>query len=266
MARHDDKAERLLMNLGTTMRTFRKLRRKYVKRYGKRTFRRIDRYLARQSLIPNQPVLDPALFPWIADFHTRWRVIREELDMVLLHPEALPRFQDISRDQKHISRGDQWKVFVFCGFGHRSEVNCQRCPQTADLLDHVPGIQNAFFSILAPGKHIPSHHGITKGLVRCHLGLIVPENREACTMSVGGVRCSWEEGQALFFDDTYPHMVHNNTNEERVVLLFDFQRPMTRPGRIVSQSLLQLLRRTAFVQDAYRNQTTWEQRPLNGGF
>ena len=266
MVRHDDEAGRLLMSLGATMRTFRTLRRKYVKRYGKRAFRRIDRYLARQSLIPNQPILDPALFPWIADFHTRWRVIREELDMVLHHREALPRFQDISPDQKRISPDDQWKVFVFCGFGYRSEVNCQRCPQTANLLDHIPGLQNAFFSILAPGKHIPSHHGITKGLVRCHLGLIVPENREACIMRIGDVRCSWEEGQAIFFDDTYPHMVYNNTNEVRVVLLFDFQRPMTRQGRIVSQSLLQLLRGTAYVRDAYRNQINWEQRFLNGDF
>lgn len=248
------------MNQAEPMKTLRRLRRKYVKRYGKRAFRRIDRYLAQQSLIPDQPVLDANLFPWTADLQTNWKAIREELDAVLRHREELPCFQDISPDQKRISPDDQWKVFVFYGFGYRSELNCQLCPNTARLLARVPGLQSAFFSILAPGKYIPSHHGITRGLVRCHLGLIIPENREACAMEVGGVRCTWQEGHTLVFDDTYPHTVRNDTNEARVVLLLDFQRPMTRQGLLVSQLLLRLLRRTAYVRDAHRNQLIWEQQ------
>jgi ornithine lipid ester-linked acyl 2-hydroxylase len=239
--------------------TWHELRRKYVKRYGKRAFRRIDHYLAQQSLVPDQPVLDARLFPWMADLEANWQVIRAELDALLLHREKLPRFQDISPDQKYISPDDKWKIFVFYGFSYRSERNCQLCPATAALLERVPNVQNAFFSILAPGKQVPSHRGITKGLIRCHLGLKVPVDREHCVMEVGGVRCTWREGEVLVFDDLYPHEVHNDTPEERVVLLLDFPRPMTRRGILVRYLLMQLMRRTAYVRDAVRNERHWEE-------
>ena len=37
----------------------------------------------------------------------------------------------------------------------------------------------AFFSILAPGKHIPEHRGSLKGVIRYHLALKVPEPRHS---------------------------------------------------------------------------------------
>jgi beta-hydroxylase len=200
------------------------------------------------------------LFPWVTALEANWQEIRSELAVILRHREELPRFQDISPDQMRISPDNKWKIFVFYGFGYRSEQNCQLCPNTAALLERVPGIQNAFFSILAPGKHVPSHCGITKSLIRCHLGLIVPSEREHCVMEVGGVRCTWEEGRALMFDDTYPHEVHNDTREGRVVLLLDFPRPMTRRGVLVSRVLMQLMRGTAYVRDARRNEARWEER------
>ena len=237
-----------------------KRRKKYVRRYGKRTLRALDRYFARHSLAPTTPVLDSHFFPWAAEFEARWREVRAELDTLLQHREALPRFQDIASDQYRISPDDKWRTFVFYGFGYRSEHNSRLCPRTASLLDRVPGIENAFFSILAPGKIIPSHHGVTKGLIRCHLGLIVPSEPERCFMDVGDVRCAWQEGRTLLFDDTYPHAVQNDTQHERVVLLFDFLRPLTTRGRCARSLLFWFFRRSAFVQDAVRKEMQWEQR------
>jgi len=233
-------------------------RRKFVKRNGKRLFRRIDRWLAGQSRIPDDAVLDARHFPWIDEFVGQWRVIRAELDALLRHRDELPRFQDISPDQRKISPDDLWRTFVFSGFGHRSEQARVLCPETARLLDGVPRLESAFFSILAPGKQVPSHRGVTKGMVRCHLGLKIPREPERCTMLVGGVRCVWREGEVIFFDDTYPHEVHNDTDEERAVLLFDFERPMRLRGRLVARLLMVLLRRTAYFKDALRQQSAWE--------
>jgi len=56
------------------------------------------------------------------------------------------------------------------------------------------------------------------------------------------------------------HAVWNDTDEERVVLLFDFERPMDRRGRFVSRLLMAGLRRSAYYRDAYRNQKDWEDR------
>ncbi len=235
-------------------------RRRITKRLGKRLLWRLDAYLGRQSTVPDTPVLDGALFPWGEAFETDWRAIRAELDAMLEFRDRLPRFQDISPDQTNISPDDNWRALVLFGFGVPSERVCRRCPETTRLLESVPGLQTAFFSILAPGKHVPRHRGITKGLVRCHLGLKIPEQRENCRMEVGGVNCVWEEGRTLFFDDTCHHEVWNETNEERAVLLFDFERPMTRRGRVVTRTLLSLLRTSAYFKDAQRNQLQWEER------
>jgi aspartyl/asparaginyl beta-hydroxylase (cupin superfamily) len=240
--------------------SLRLLRRSVVKKQGKRLFRRINRFFAAQSLVPDAPYLEASLFPWLAELEANWREVRDELAVLLKDRDALPRFQDISPDQMRISPDDLWRTFVLFGFGYRSDRNCDACPKTTALLQNVPGLENAFFSILAPGKYIPSHRGITKALLRVHLPVMLPRDRHRCTMTVGGIQCAWEEGRALVFDDTYPHEVLNDTGEERAVLLFDFWRPMRRPGRAMSRLLFSLFRRTGYVQEARRNQTAWERR------
>ena len=94
-----------------------------------------------------------------------------------------------------------------------------------------PGLNSAFFSILAPGTHIPEHRGVTKGLITCHLGLIVPRDGDV-RMRVGDRIVRWAEGETLVFDDTYDHEVWNETSGTRVVLLIQFERPLRQPGQV----------------------------------
>jgi len=236
-------------------------RRKMVKRYGKKLLRgNLLEFFARQSLVPNDPVIGNEHFPWAEAFQGRWQAMRDELDALLANRAALPSFQDISPDQYRISDDARWKTFMLFGFGQRMALGCELCPQTTAALEQVPGLTTAFFSILAPGKHIPRHRGVTKSLVRAHLGLRVPKGSERCLMQVGDVDCVWQDGGLFFFDDTYPHEVWNETREERAVLLFDFERPMRMPGRLASRASLAALRRTAYFKDAQRNQREWEAR------
>jgi beta-hydroxylase len=247
------------MDTALKMAGVRSRRRHMVKRLGKRLFRAVNGFLARQSTIPDAPVFDPALFGWANGFEANWKAIRKELDAMLEFRESLPRFQDLSPDQAKISPDDNWRTLVLYGFGDRSEFVCRLCPETNRLLQGVPGLQTAFFSILAPGKHVPRHRGVTKGLVRCHLGLKIPDQAAKCRMDIDGVNCVWEEGKTLFFDDTFRHEVWNETDQERAVLLFDFERPMTRRGRVATSVLLRLLRMSAYFKVARRNQQAWEQ-------
>src|SRR5208282_4291564 len=97
----------------------------------------------------------------------------------------------------------------------KAEENCARCPETVRVLQRIPGMKSAMFSILAPRKHIPEHRGMYKGVLRYHLGLIVPGSEGSCRIRVGNdVRC-WKEGKSLIFDDSHPHEVWNDCGSYR---------------------------------------------------
>jgi beta-hydroxylase len=64
----------------------------------------------------------------------------------------------------------------------------------------------------------------------------------------------------VVFDDFYPHEVRNETDEERVVLLFDFVRPMRLPGRALNRLLLWGIRRSDYFRDARENLRDWDRR------
>lgn len=241
--------------------SFRSTRRHLVKRIGWRISKLVPRIVSGQSLIEDQPVYDSGGFPFLAPIEANWTIILGELKTILRNRSSLPPFQEISPDQKYISSGDQWKVFILFGFGVASQRNCARCPETARLLrDHVPGLQSAWFSILAPHFHIPRHRGITKTALRVHLGLLVPKQRDKCIMQVGDRTVGWEPGRCLVFDDFYRHEVWNDTDEERVVLIFDFDRPMRPLGRMVNSALMWGIKRTAYFKDAERNLKSWDER------
>jgi beta-hydroxylase len=229
-----------------------------IKRIGKPIVRSIDRLMASQSLVGNPEIFDKGLFPWVPALEAAVPEIRAELDRLLEHRDRLPRFVDIQPDQGKINPNAGWKTFFFGGLGVKSEHNRSLCPATARALDRIPNVELALFSILAPGLHIPRHAGVTKGLIRCHLALKVPRDREKAVMHIGSTSFHWEEGKAIVFDDTYKHEVFNDTDEERVVLLFDTQRPMRWPGRAAFAITKALLRASPFVRDSRRNHERWE--------
>lgn len=79
-------------------------------------------------------------------------------------------------------------------------------------------------------------------------------------MRVGERYFHWTEGGSHAFDDTNEHEVWNESDEERVVLMVQFRRPMRQPGRFVSHVFLEALRRTPYVTVSHRNQRAFEQR------
>lgn len=234
--------------------------RKLFKDVGGRALWSLERIVTRYSLIEDRPLLDPAAFPWARTLEANWRAVRRELEAVLQDHGRIPNFQDISADQVAITRDDKWKTYFLYGFGYKAERNCARCPETTRLIEQIPGMMTAFFSILAPGKHIPEHRGLYKGFVRYHLGLIVPEPRTACRIRVGGETAHWEEGKSLMFDDTYPHEVWNDTDGLRAVLFLDVVRPLRFPGSTINRLVLSAVRWSPYVQEARRNAAQWEKR------
>lgn len=220
----------------------------------------LEDLVPKYSLVGDSVFFDKALFPWADELEANWSVIRQELDQVMPYADALPNFDQISPRQRKIAGDNLWKTFFFCAFGYRSEQNCKRCPETARLISKIPGLKVAFFSILAPGKHIPRHRGKHKGLIRCHLALKVPQSKENCRIQVADQVAYWKEGKCLFFDDTFPHEVWNDTDEYRVVLFLDIARPLRFPLSTVNWLINTLVGVSPIVQVAKGNQESWEKQ------
>ncbi len=239
---------------------FKEKRRKFVKRQGKQLFRTLGNIIGRQSKVGDTPIIATHHFPFLEEFTANWQKIRSEAEAILKYRDEIPAFHEISPDQKKISKGKNWRTFILFGFGKKLEKNSRQAPYTAELLSRVPEIQTAWFSILSPGYHIPPHTGVTKGIVRAHLGLLIPKDSDNCWIRVDDQTRVWRPGEIFVFDDTYEHEVFNNTSEERVILLFDFTRPMGFWGRAVNNTLLQAMKFTAFYQAPKKNLADSEDR------
>ncbi|WP_375421949.1 aspartyl/asparaginyl beta-hydroxylase domain-containing protein [uncultured Sphingomonas sp.] len=225
-------------------------------RIGKHLRGIFDRLIASSSIVANDPVLDVRHFAWTAMLRDHWQAIRDEATAVALRGQASPSLATISPDHRSIAEVDKWRSFFLWGYGYPIDDNLARCPRTRDIVERIPGLNSAFFSILAPGTHIPEHRGVTKGLITCHLGLIVPREGNL-RMRVDDRVVRWSEGETLVFDDTYPHEVWNDTEETRVVLLVQFERPLRNPGKWIADLFLRIVRRSAFVQEARANIASW---------
>ena len=118
-----------------------------------------------------------------------------------------------------------WQVFTFSFFQMKNTANEGICPQTASIINKIPGLISCDFSRLKKQTHILPHKGYSKMILRCHLPLIIP-NREACGIRVGEDTKYWEEGKLLIFDDSYEHEAWNKGDKDRFVLMFDIPNPL----------------------------------------
>ncbi len=112
---------------------------------------------------------------------------------------------------------------------------------------------------MEPGKRLPPHRGPYKGVLRYHLGVIIPEDTESCGLEVAGERRHWLEGHSLIFDDTFIHCAWNDSAEPRVVLFVDFARPLRFPANLVNRAILRLIARSGYVQEAKLNYRQWRE-------
>jgi beta-hydroxylase len=230
--------------------------RPWIIRLGKQLRAPLDQLLLRWSRISNDAVLDVRDFAWTQLLRANWQAIREEAVRVALRKGAAPSLALVSPDHRAIAPLDKWRSYFLWGYGYRVDEALAACPVTAATVAQIPGLNSAFFSILEPGTHIPIHRGVTKALVTCHLGLIVPRDGDV-RMRVADRVVRWAEGETLVFDDTYDHEVWNDTSGMRVVLLIQFRRPMRQPGKWIANAIMRLIRKSAFVQDARANVLRW---------
>jgi aspartyl/asparaginyl beta-hydroxylase (cupin superfamily) len=121
-----------------------------------------------------------------------------------------------------------WSTLYLWENGEPVTDHIARCPRTFDairqlpLCDIAPRAPTIMFSLLRAGARIPAHTGIINARLICHLPLVVPPG---CGFRVGNEMREWEVGKLLIFDDTIEHEAWNESDEDRVVLIFDIWRP-----------------------------------------
>jgi beta-hydroxylase len=208
----------------------------------------------------NPCVYDNRLFPWVAGIESNWSTIRGELDRVLARRNELPNVQDITVEARAITKDAGWKIFLLVAYGIKSEPNIALCPETWRIVQGIPGLKTVMFSIFEPGKRLPPHRGPYNGVLRLHLGLLVPQHHGNLGIRIGSEKRSWDEGRVLIFDDAYEHEAWNETGEPRVVLFVDFEKPLGFPVNIINRLLLRLAMLTPYLREGNENLRRWERQ------
>lgn len=215
---------------------------------------------ANHSKVGNPPIYDKNLFPWTLGIEKEWKTIKGELDVLLKRRDELQSFHEVSSEVETITQDDQWKTFFLMGYGVKVEENCRQCPETARIVENIPGLKTAMFSILSPGKHIPAHRGPYNGVLRYHLGLVVPEPAEQCRIRIHDQYHVWKEGEGVVFDDCFNHEVWNETDGYRVVLFVDFERPINFPAMLLNKFVLRASVLTPYIREANDSQIKWAKK------
>lgn len=182
--------------------------------------------------LPQIAFYDTADFAWVAQLEAALPAIREEAAAALAAQAGIAPYvqADPTRPNRgHALLGDpRWSAFHFFEAGVPIAANADRCPATMKALRAAPlpfirgRSPMALYSILQPHTHIPPHWGMLNTRLICHLPLIVPDK---CRLRVGNHTRIVEEGKVLIFDDSIEHEAWNDSDEVRVILLFEIWRP-----------------------------------------
>lgn len=144
-----------------------------------------------------------------------------ELLSYLQSQPGLPRFREVDVLEGSVldATKEAWRVLMLRIYGQSTQC-AEHFPQLMNLIGDIQlQVPTIMISVLEPFKIIPPHHGYYCGVLRYHLGLIVPPE---CSLWVDGKECKWDPD--IYFDDTYLHSVANPTNQYRMVLLMDIVR------------------------------------------
>jgi aspartate beta-hydroxylase len=187
-----------------------------------------------------RPWFEREEFPFLDTIERETDAIRAEMLAVLTDRDDLRPYVDMPHDAPaarvwgELIDNPRWSAYHFYRHGERIDAHHERCPRTSAALAalplmHIPGhAPEAMFSVLAPRTRIPPHTGSINGRLIVHLPLVVPKD-------CGALACAdqprpWVEGRCFVFDDSIKHEAWNDSDQTRVVLIFDVWNPQLTPA------------------------------------
>ena len=213
----------------------------------------------KHSLLGDKTFFEPHVLPMAKDLEDNFSEIQKEVKSILARYDELAVFQTISPNQAYIPIDDKWRMFFFKAIGFSFKKNHKVAPVTASIINKYPEICSAYISVLGPKTYLNPHRGPWSGILRMHLGVVVPGHNE-CTLIVEKEPYHWKEGEVVLFDDSYEHMAINNTNEPRAIVFLDIMRPLPQPWKFLNWLCLKLALLTPYVINGYFKHRKWQKR------
>ena len=193
------------------------------------------------------PIIDLDNFHELDEIQKNWETIREEV--LNLYRQHYFEQTKKSESQASYDIGFRtffkygWSKFYLKWYGYTHDSAKKLCPNTVRVLEQIPSVNGAMFTILPAGGQLTRHLDPIACSLRYHLGLDTP-NSDDCFINIDGVSYSWRNGKALLFDETYPHYARNDSDQCRLILMCDVERPMNFIGRFINFFFKGLMRMT----------------------
>lgn len=194
-----------------------------------------------------RPIMDLDRFGELDGIRDSWQTIREEA--LGLYRQHLFEQTNSPETNAYYDIGFRtfykygWSKFYLTWYGTTHHSARAMCPETVRILNNVPSVNGAMFSILPAGSKLTPHADPAACSLRYHLGLSTP-NDNACYINIDGSDYSWRDGESLLFDETYQHYAHNDADQDRVILMCDVERPTRVIGPVVNFFYKGLMRLT----------------------
>lgn len=194
-----------------------------------------------------KPIMDVADFQELAPILDNWQTIRDEA-------RELWRSQYFDQTKNPDNKAYYdigfrtfykygWGKFYLDWYGYTHQSAQNLCPKTVEIVKKVKTVNGAMFSVLPAGSKLTRHLDPVACSLRLHLALDTPQHDD-CFIEIDGTKYSWRNGNALLFDETYLHHAKNETEDYRLILMCEVERPMNIFGRIVNPFFKLLMRIT----------------------
>lgn len=166
---------------------------------------------------------EPRGVPGLDRLQASYPIIREEAK-ALLDAGAFQRAPTNDEPGYNTFERGGWRLYRLKWYTKECDASARQvCPKTCAIVDSIPTVRSALFTVLPPGAKLGRHHDPIASSLRYHLGLLTP-NSDQCALTLDGVEYPWRDGEELLFDPTYLHSAVNKTDTVRIVLFCDVEK------------------------------------------
>jgi beta-hydroxylase len=152
-------------------------------------------------------VFDPRSVPGLETIKQNYEVIRSEAK-VLLDTGVFQRPPAVDEPGYNTFEKGGWRLYPLKWYTKESGPRAvAACPKTCAVMDSIPAVRSAMFTVLPPGAKLGRHHDPVASSLRYHLGLLTP-NSEQCALTL--------------------HSAINKTDIVRVILFCDVEKTQLR--------------------------------------